>query len=102
MSRGANSKTPIVRGYLTYTGWVGLRSNRFVSVRASTTLLVLGSLQVGGRLGPVHRTAVGEAAGRRNFGTDDHVPVGRSISAVENGRPLLVRNGRETSSVRRG
>jgi len=59
-------------------------------------------IQVYRRLGPVHGVTFGEAAGRKHPGSDDHVPVGRSIPASEIGRSLLVRDGRETSGVRRG
>jgi hypothetical protein len=58
-------------------------------------------MQVDRRLGPIHRTAFGKAVGRKHLGTDDHMPVGRSILAGEIGRSLLVRNERETSSVQR-
>jgi len=65
-------------------------------------LLLYYMKQVSRRFGPVHRAAFRKAAGRKHLGTDDYMPVGRSIPAGEIRWPLLVRDRRETSSIRRG
>lgn len=71
-------------------------------IHYNNTLCYDFRMQVGRRLGPLHWTAVGEAIGREHFRTDNNMSIGRSISAGEIGRPLLVRDGRETSSLPRG